>query len=217
VDLKNGWPDYIDELDTMFAGNAVTGASAFAPGANRQLNFISSDDDEQATDEFCSPRSHATPQHSGFTPGSATPASSGSKRSADSTRSTAASPVKGGGLQVIGKKPKNVAVRNMNIGMMRWQDLYEQRTAKMEDIWEEKELTQHQLNQQKEAKDKLSGELEAVVEAAKAIGVDKMEPELWRGVCNIANTYKDTKIFLISPPAQQLQMIKDFAVNPVLK
>jgi hypothetical protein len=44
-----------------------------------------------------------------------------------------------------------------------------------------------------------------------------MEPELWRGVCNIANTYKDTKIFLLSPPAQQLQMIKDFAVIPVLK
>jgi hypothetical protein len=218
ADLKNGWPDYIDELDTMFAGNAVTGASAFAPGANRQLNFISSDDDEQATDEFCTPRSQSTPQHSGFTPSSATPASSGSKRSADSTRSTAASPVKGGGLQVIGKKPKNVAVRNMNMGMMRWQDLYEQRTAKMVSIWgEKKELTQHQLNQQQEAKDKLSGELEAVVEAAKAIGVDKMEPELWRGVCNIANTYKDTKIFLISPPAQQLQMIKDFAVIPVLK
>jgi hypothetical protein len=106
----------------------------------------------------------------------------------------------------------------MNMGMMRWQDLYEQRTEKMVSIWgEKKELTQHQLNQQQEAKDKLSGELEAVVEAAKAIGVDKMEPELWRGVCNIANTYKDTKIFLISPPAQQLQMIKDFAVIPVLK
>jgi hypothetical protein len=78
-------------------------------------------------------------------------------------------------------------------------------------------LTHQQLNQQKEEKDKLSGELEVVVAAAEAIGVDKMEPKLWRGVCNIANTYKYMKIFLISPPAQQLQMIKDFAVNPVLK
>jgi hypothetical protein len=39
-------------------------------------------------------------------------------------------------------------------------------------------LTHQQLNQQKEENDKLSGELEAVVAAAKAIGVDKMELEL---------------------------------------
>jgi hypothetical protein len=131
ADLKNGWPDFIEELDQMFAGNAVTGDSAFAPGANRQLNFISSDDeDEQAPDEFCTPRSHATPQPFAFTPSSGTPASSDSKRSADSIRSTATSPNKSEVLPVIGKKPKNVAVRNMNMGMMRWQDLYEQRTQK---------------------------------------------------------------------------------------
>jgi hypothetical protein len=35
VDLKNGWLDFIEELEQMFAGNAVTGDSAFAPGANR--------------------------------------------------------------------------------------------------------------------------------------------------------------------------------------
>jgi hypothetical protein len=167
----------------MFAGNAITGDSAFAPRANRQLNFISSDDeDEQAPYEFCTPRSHATPQPSAFTPSSGTPASSGSKRSANSIRSTATSLNKSGVLPVIGKKPKNVAVRNMNMGKMRWQDLYEQRTQKMGVRGEEKELT--------------------------------LEPELWRGVCNIPNT---TKLFLLSPPAQQLQMIKDFAVIPVVK
>jgi hypothetical protein len=85
-------------------------------------------------------------------------------------------------------------------------------------IWEEeKELTLQQLNQMKQNSDKVSGDLEAVVAAAKAIGVDKMEPELWRGVCNIANIPNTTKLFLLSPPAQQLQMIKDFAVIPVVK
>jgi hypothetical protein len=70
-------------------------------------------------------------------------------------------------------------MRNMNIGMMRWHDLYEQRTQKMGVIWEEKkELTLQQLNQMKQNSDKVSGDLEAVVAAAKAIGVDKMEPEL---------------------------------------
>jgi hypothetical protein len=59
----------------------------------------------------------------------------------------------------------------MNMGMMRWQDLYEQRTQKMGVIWEEKkELTLQQLNQMKQNSDKVSGELEAVVAAAKAIG-----------------------------------------------
>jgi cell division protein FtsB len=32
LDLKNGWPEYIDELDRMFSGVAMMGETSFVPG-----------------------------------------------------------------------------------------------------------------------------------------------------------------------------------------
>jgi hypothetical protein len=107
LDLKNGWPENIDEMDRMFAVVAVTGESTFVPGASRHLNFISSGDEDEAPADFGTPQSHGTP------------VSSGSKRTASSTRSTATSP---------GKKPKNAAVRNMNNNMTRFNSSYDKRT-----------------------------------------------------------------------------------------
>jgi hypothetical protein len=60
LDLKDGWPEYIDEMDRMFAGVAVTGETAYVPGASRHLNFISSGDEEE-TAEFETPQSSVAP------------------------------------------------------------------------------------------------------------------------------------------------------------
>jgi hypothetical protein len=94
LDLKDGWPEYIDEMDRMFAGVAVTGETAYVPGASRHLNFISSGEEEETTD-FGTPQSHVGP------PSSGTPGSSGSKRTSSSWQSTGTSP---------GKKARNTAV-----------------------------------------------------------------------------------------------------------
>jgi hypothetical protein len=50
LDLKDGWLEYIDEMDRMFAGVAVTGETAYVPGASRHLNFISSGDEEETAE-----------------------------------------------------------------------------------------------------------------------------------------------------------------------
>lgn len=60
MDLKDRWPEYIDEMDRMFAGVAVTEEIAYVPGASRHLNFISSGDEEE-TAEFGTPQSHVAP------------------------------------------------------------------------------------------------------------------------------------------------------------
>jgi hypothetical protein len=125
LDLKNGWPKYIDEMDRMFAGVAVTGESAFVPGASHHWNFINSGDEDEALADFRTPQSHGTPQNFGTPHRHGTPVSSGSKRTASSTRSTATSP---------GKKPKNAAVRNMNNNMTRFNSNYNKRTEVIENI-----------------------------------------------------------------------------------
>jgi hypothetical protein len=92
--LKDGWPEYIDEMDRMFAGVAVTGETAYVPRASRHLNFISSGEEEETAD-FGTPQSHVGP------PSSGTPGSSGNKRTTSSWQSTGTSP---------GKKARNTAV-----------------------------------------------------------------------------------------------------------
>jgi hypothetical protein len=135
LDLKNGWPEYIDEMDHMFARVAVTGESTFVPRASHRLNFISSSDEDEAPADFRTPKSHGTPQNFGTPHSHGTLVSSGSKRTTSSTRSTATSP---------GKKPKNVAVRNMNINMTKFNSSYDKRTKVIENIWMEKKMSVEQ-------------------------------------------------------------------------
>jgi hypothetical protein len=90
LDLKDGWPEYIDELDRMFSGVAMMGETSFVPGVNRQLNFISSDEEEEEDANFGTPQSCATP------------VSSGSKWTASSTRSTQQVPARRPRAQLFG-------------------------------------------------------------------------------------------------------------------
>jgi hypothetical protein len=137
LDLKNGWPKYIDEMDHMFAVVAVTGESTFVPGASRHLNFISSGDEDEAPADFGTPQSRGTPQNFSTPHSHGTPVSSGSKRTTSSTRSTATSP---------SKKPKNAAVRNMNNNMTRFNSSYDKRIEVIENIRMEKMYVEQEIS-----------------------------------------------------------------------
>ena len=116
MELKDGWPEYIDELDRMFARVAMNGETSFVPGVSRRLHYVSSGEEEA--------------DHDQVTPLScATPVSSGSKRSSN-TRSDASCP---------SKKSKSAAVRSMDANMSRFNFSYENRTAMMQNCWKERQ------------------------------------------------------------------------------
>jgi hypothetical protein len=88
MNLKDGFPEYLPELDKMFQGIAVTGESSYAPGRSN-VHYVSSDEDEEEDAEQL------------------TPLSIGSKRRS-SSRSTGASPT---------KRSRRPAIRTMNCNM----------------------------------------------------------------------------------------------------
>jgi hypothetical protein len=150
-DLKFGWPEYIDAMDRMFSGVAVTGETAFVPGVTHHLNFTSSGDEDEALPAFGTPETVDTPSSFGTpqyfdTLGSSTPGSSGSKRSASSTRSTVKSP---------GKKPRNTAARMKDANMSNWNSCYQSRTQIIHNLMMEKKNSEEQSVRLKQQQIKL--------------------------------------------------------------
>jgi hypothetical protein len=193
MDLKDGWPEYIDEMDRMFARVAVTGETAYVPGASRHLNFISSGDEEETVD-LGTPQSHVGP------PSSGTPGSSGSKRTSSSWQSTRTSP---------GKKVRNTAVRNMNTNMTRFNSSYDRRTEVIENIYAKKnQSVQIEVSTKKEAEKKRENEQKQVVDSAIELGVHKMDPKLWSGVVKICMNDSLRHIYLCTPVEARLPMIQ---------
>ena len=98
--LKDGWPPYLDDLDRMFAGNAVDGSTSFCPSQSNTVDGASSDDDsnDEHDDQL-------------------TPLSVGTKR-ASSTSTTASSP---------SKRSKSPAVRTMDAHMKEHNEISRQR------------------------------------------------------------------------------------------
>ncbi|XP_039786429.1 uncharacterized protein LOC120652624 isoform X2 [Panicum virgatum] len=108
--LKDGWPEYLPELDRMFLGVAVDGSSAYCAGQNNPTQIISSEEEEDYDDA------------------NLTPASCGSKRST-STRSTGTSP---------SKKLRSPALRLMDRNMSNFGVIMENKNHVMRDIWNDK-------------------------------------------------------------------------------
>ena len=106
--LKDGWPEYLPELDRMFLGVAVDGSSAYCAGQNNPTQIISSEEEEEDYDDA-----------------NLTPASCGSKRST-STRSTGTSP---------SKKLRSPALRLMDRNMSNFGVILENKNHVMRDIW----------------------------------------------------------------------------------
>jgi hypothetical protein len=103
VPEAEGWlPDYLQKMDKMFQGVAVTGESSYVPGSRNGPRYISSDEDEDGDN--------------------GTPHSSGSKRSftSMSTHSTGTSP---------SKKSKSPALRQMQSRMKHLNAILENKTA----------------------------------------------------------------------------------------
>jgi hypothetical protein len=191
LDLKDGWPEYIDELDRMFSGVAVMGDTSFVPRVNHQINFISSGEEEEDDDAFGIPHSCATP------------VSSGSKRTTSSTRNTATSP---------SKKTKSAVVRNMNNNMTRFNSSYDHRTEVMQNIWMAKNhFVEHERNIKKQQQDIRKQKQKLVADSATELGVHLMEEGLWIGVVNICKDDDARNIFLCTPAQARLQMIKSYA------
>jgi hypothetical protein len=97
MNLKDGFPEYLPELDKMFQGIVVTRESSYAPGRSN-VHYVSSDEDEEEDAEQL------------------TPLSIGSKRSSNSSRSTcivSASPTKRSRRPAI--RTMNCNMRNLNI------------------------------------------------------------------------------------------------------
>ena len=184
MELKDGWPEYIDELDRMFAGVAVNGETSFVPGVSHRLHYVSSGEEEE--------------DHDQVTPLScATLVSSGSKRSS-STRSSASSP---------NKKSKSAAVRSMDANMSRFNSSYENRTAMMQNCWKERQQQVAALDEEKNIKKQ---EQKLVVAAAREVGAHKIQG-LWVGVINICKDDDARNVFLETPVEARLEVIKHYA------
>jgi hypothetical protein len=128
MDLKDGWPESIDELDRMFAGVTVNGETAFVPRLSHCLQYVSigeEEDADQVTTLSC-----------------LTPVSYGSKRSS-STRSTASSP---------SKKSKSAAIQSMDANMSRFNSSYEKRTAMMQNCSKERQQQVATIDEEKNIK-----------------------------------------------------------------
>ncbi|XP_012702853.1 uncharacterized protein LOC105914750 [Setaria italica] len=194
-DLKDGWPEYIDELDRMFCGVAVTGETSFVPGVSRQINFISSGEEDAADDDCGTPRSCGTP------------ISSGSKRSSSSFRSIATSP---------SKKNKGPVVRNMNNNMTKFNSSYDHRTSiiqrALEGKMKEVEVVIDKKQHREEARKQ---DQKLVTDSATELGVHLMEGQLWDGVIMICMDDDLRNIYLCTPVEARLPMIKKYAAMDV--
>jgi hypothetical protein len=113
MNLKDGFPDYLPELDKMFQGIAVTGESSYAPSRSN-VHYVSTDEDEEEDAE------------------QVTPLSIGSKRSSSSrsTCNTGASPT---------KRSRRPAIRTMNSNMRNLNVILENKNEVMRTIWESKQ------------------------------------------------------------------------------
>jgi hypothetical protein len=214
-DLKFGWPEYIDAMDRMFSGVAVTGETAYVPGVTRHINFDTSGDEDEALPAFGTPETDGTPTSFGTpqyfqTPGSSTPCSSGSKRSASSTRSTAKSP---------GKKPRNTAARMKDATMSNWNSSYQTRTKMIQNLMMEKKsseeqalrLKQQQMELQKHQLAAKEHQQELITKSAEELGLADMEGDLWKGVLNICKDEDARTVYLNAGPSGRLQLIKIYA------
>ncbi|XP_066346845.1 uncharacterized protein [Miscanthus floridulus] len=184
MELKDGWPEYIDELDRMFVGVAVNGETSFVPGVSHRLHYISSGEEEE--------------DHDQVTPLScATPVSSGSKRRR-STRSSASSP---------SKKSKSAVVRSMDANMSRFNSSYENKTAMMQNCWKERQQQVAALDEEKNIKKQ---EQKLVAVAAREVGAHKIQG-LWVGVINIYKDDDARNVFLETPVEARLEVTKHYA------
>jgi hypothetical protein len=163
--LKNGWPEYMDELDQMFDGVAVDGSSAYIPG--QIVDVDEEDNGEEGAEEE---GAELLDDHSPVTP--VTASTNASLKRPNSTSTTAHSPRK------IGKL-KSPALRTMNRYMANNERIQEERNKYLAAAVEAKVKAKQQQDEAIFEKIKL------VQHLAKECGVKESDPSKWLAVLRI--------------------------------
>lgn len=159
--LKNGWPDYLEDLEHMFHGVAVDGSTAYVPGQGEVLEVDNEEDDEEddGNDDSVTP---ATP---------VTPSSNGSLKRANSICTTAKSPKK--------TKLKSPTLRTMNRFMANNERIQEERNKYLAAAVEAK------ISAKQSKEDVMFEKIKQVQRLAKECGVQESDHVQWLAVLRI--------------------------------
>ena len=195
--LRDGFPDYIDEMDKMFTGFVADGSTSYAPG-QRSVQDIPSDDAEDEEEQEPDDQDVATPVSVGSKRTS-------SSRSTHNLCSTATSPH---------KKVKSPAVRAMcekiggltaaiGDGREYFNDTLRLRAA-------QRQAAEQAAREVAERKRKEEEQVDLIISLAKECGFTESSPE-WLGVLNILENEKAIIWFLKNGVEGRKQTIKAYA------
>jgi hypothetical protein len=188
--LKNGWPEYMDELDQMFDGVAVDGSSAYIPG---QIVDVDDEDNGGAEEEGA----ELLDDHSPVTP--VTASTNASLKRHNSTSTTAHSPRKIGKL----KRP---TLRTMNRYMANNERIQEERNKYLAVAVEAKVKAKQQQDEAIFENIKLFQHL------AKECGVKESDPSKWLAVLRICRDPIARDFFIASDSNEgRLAVIDEFS------
>ena len=195
--LRDGFPDYIDEMDKMFTGFVADGSTSYAP-RQRSVQDITSDDTEDEEEQ------EPDDQHV------ATPVSVGSKRtsssrSTQSLRSTASSPhkkVKSPAVRAMCEKIRGLTAA-IGDGREYFNDTLRLRAA-------QRQAAEQAAREVAERKRKEEEQVDLIISLAKECGFTESSPE-WLGVLNILENEKAIIWFLKNGVEGRKQTIKAYA------
>jgi ribosomal protein L12E/L44/L45/RPP1/RPP2 len=197
MELKDGWPCYLEDMDKMFTGYVADGSTSYAPSQSNTIEHILSDEEEEAEEED---------DEDVLTPLSIGSKRSSSSRSTHSLRSIASSPK---------KKMKSPAVKAM-VGEIRgirneiadgrvfYQGVVNCRRAEKETAREAaKQEEKEKLKRQEERR-------QLIMRLARECGVNESSPS-WIGVLKLMKDETDISFFFASDNVGKRTTIEYYA------
>ncbi|KAG0532576.1 hypothetical protein BDA96_04G119100 [Sorghum bicolor] len=194
-----GMPDYLGQLDDMFAGWTVDGSTAYRPGTGAATNVIGVEDSDDEDAQHEVPADGATPASQGLaTPGSqgfATPASQGFPtpssqvhKRPSSTNSTASSP---------SKKTRSSNARSWDSNQREANDIERQKVNLFGTILElQQKKNQHQAQQSPNQHQTKKQMIEQAYNIAAGMGITAATRSSFLAVRKICRDEVDLAIFL---------------------
>ena len=188
--MKDGWPEYLDQLEQMFEGVAVDGSTAYVPGSNEEF------EEEEYYEEEPSMNVH-------------TPISSNSNKRASSTSTCASSPNKK-------TKSKSQAIKLMDKVISEQTRIGEDRNKMME---RQVELQERQAEMKaimkrrgrEEKRKEEEVEVDLVQQMARDCGVQPHNTRLWYTVLQICKDKKTMTFFKKTDPDARKDFIEFLA------
>jgi hypothetical protein len=175
-----GMPDYLGQLDDMFAGWTVDGSTAYRPGTGAATNVIGVEDSDDEDAQHEGQDDGATPASQGF----ATPGSQVHKRPS-STNSTASSP---------SKKTRSSNAKSWDSNQREANDIERQNVNLFGTILEmQQKKNQHQVQQSPMTKKQM---IEQAYNIALGMGITAATRSSFLAVRKICRDEVDLAIFL---------------------